>query len=166
MRYYPSAEVSLGSASDSPGRHISNTHVPSPQTHSDAGPRAAHESEASIASDSNSTIHESQLDKYPGEFHHCGDGSVKPGPDNSGHQTSRLGGKAYNDERAVEDEDGDDENEVVSTEYARSHPNVKWVHRGNGRYIRISSRGTSAPVSASYPSTLSSQCIGNSEDGI
>ena len=114
-------------------------------------------SDGSFAFDNHTTIHVSQLDLYPGvEFHHCGNGWYKPGPDNTGHRTSRVGGKAYSDEGAVEDEDEDeedeDEDEVVSKEYARSHPDVEWVHRGNGRYKRKSAIGASAPVSASYPS--------------
>ncbi|KAK3725944.1 hypothetical protein LTR37_000092 [Vermiconidia calcicola] len=104
----------------------------------------------------NTTIHVSQLDNYPGvEFHHCGNGWYRAGPDSSGHRASRFGGDVIeptDDEEGegVDEEDGEGEDEdededeeedidgVVSKEYTRRHPEIEWAHRGKGRYMRKS----------------------------
>jgi len=107
------------------------------------------------------TIHVSQLESYPGvEFHHCGNGWYRAGPDASGLRASRYGGGLDDDikaededdddvrqmdgegEEAAEEEDdddgGEDLNATVSKAYTRKHPEIEWQHRGKGRYMRKS----------------------------
>ena len=102
-----------------------------------------------------STIHVSQLLNYPGvEFHHCGNGWYKAGPDVSGQRTSRIGGaSSVGDEFEGESdgEDGGDEDAVVNKAYTLRHPDIEWVHRGNGRYKRASAVKSTA-VSETYAS--------------
>lgn len=106
--------------------------------------------------DHGKTIHVSQLSLYPGvEFHHCGNGWYKPGPDQTGHRASLIAG----DEETLQgdgDDDGEEDDNIVdmtvSKEYAEAHPDVEWVHRGNGRYKRksvVSGTGTQASDSTS-----------------
>jgi hypothetical protein len=107
--------------------------------------------------DDASTIHVSQLGLYPGvQFHHCGNGWYKAGPDPTGHRTSRVGGESSMEdemEGETDDEEGnpDDEDGAVGKAYTLRHPEIAWVHRGNGRYKRASAV-KSTPVSESYPS--------------
>lgn len=115
---------------------------PRPQTkikdrrHSDA-PTLMRERDGALSSDreKRKSIHKAELQKYPGaEFHHCGNGYFRPGPDPAGKRTSRV----------VTDPDGEDEDEdgegaaggTVSKQYKDNHPEIQWVHRGNGRYMR------------------------------
>ena len=102
-----------------------------------------------------STIHVSQLTLYPGvEFHHCGNGWYKAGPDATGHRTSRIGGASSPEDELQgqsDGEDGPDENAVVNKAYTLRHPEIDWVHRGNGRYKRASAVKSTA-VSETYAS--------------
>lgn len=100
--------------------------------------------------DRNKTIHESQLDKFPGcEFHHTGNGWYKAGPAASGKKTSITIPYA---EQAIEEEEGFEDDNVkddsfstdglkegvngkYSKEYTLLHPEFDWVHRGKGRYV-------------------------------
>ncbi len=107
-------------------------------------------SDGSFSFERKQTIHVSQLDKYPGvEFHHCGNGWYKPGPDATGHRTSLVvdeDDESEDDEDGVEDEDG---GLTVGKGYALAHPEAKWSHRGDGRNKRHSA--VSAPTT--YAST-------------
>ena len=103
------------------------------------------------------TIHVSQLDNYPGvEFHHCGNGWYKAGNDPTGHRASRIVGETeLEDEDEYEreqSEDGEDESAAVSKEYTLDHPEIEWVHRGNGRYKRKSIIGASTATASATPS--------------
>ncbi|KAK5165822.1 uncharacterized protein LTR77_008745 [Saxophila tyrrhenica] len=111
--------------------------------------------DGSYAFNRNTTIHVSQLELYPGvEFHHRGNGWYRAGADATGLRASRFGGppdEGLKEEPDDDDDDGDevpdedrdlsdseDEKEMVtvSKAYAKNHPEVEWVHRGKGRYMR------------------------------
>lgn len=88
------------------------------------------------------------LHKYPGmQFHHKGNSWYKPGPDPSAHRksifVSNTGQLIRNGSIATtqDDDDSDDalaelEGRTVDKAYTESHPQIEWMHRGNGRYMR------------------------------
>ncbi|KAK4543336.1 hypothetical protein LTR36_005695 [Oleoguttula mirabilis] len=86
--------------------------------------------------DRRKSYHKEELDKYPGEeFHHCGNGYYRPGPDPAGKRASVIISNSHEDGEAEGDEDGA-AGGTVSKEYKEAHPEILWVHRGNGRYVR------------------------------
>lgn len=93
------------------------------------------QSEMSDAPDPNRTYHTTELEALHGyEYHHCGNGYYKLGPGPS-RRHSKL------TEEESEDEDGNNGiNGTVAKEwmltYQKRHPEVDFVHRGNGRYMR------------------------------
>ena len=122
------------------------------------GHASVRRSDGSWQFDEGKTIHVSQLDNYPGvEFHHCGNGWYRPGPDSTGHRTSRIVGESDEEDEFDEgnddiEDEADDQGELIAEDaivdraYARRHPEIEWVHRGNGRYKRKSViEATSAP---------------------
>ncbi|KAK5108055.1 hypothetical protein LTR62_008829 [Meristemomyces frigidus] len=116
--------------------------------------------------DVDQTVHSTDLWKYPNqEFHHKGNGWYRPGPDPEGRRASKLGGPddGRRSSRVV-DHDARNNTPAASTAgtvdkaYADAHPEYKWEHRGNGRYVQVGStlRKNSTKTTASseaIPST-------------
>lgn len=83
------------------------------------------------ALDPEKSMHGSELVKYPGkEFHHCGNGYYRPGPDPKGKRTS------ITVEIPKKSDEGEAMGGTVDKAHKDAHPAVEWVHRGNGRYMR------------------------------
>ena len=99
--------------------------------------------------DPDQTIHVSQLSHYDGvEFHHCGNGWYKPGPDYTGHrQSTKIEKKSAGDVEIVQEYDL-----TVDKAYTLKYPEIEWVHRGNGRYRAKSTVPPSAARSSRVPS--------------
>ncbi|RMZ15806.1 hypothetical protein D0860_01405 [Hortaea werneckii] len=77
------------------------------------------------------SYHKDELDDYPGmEFHHCGNGYYRVGPDPAGKRGSHVV-KGPNDA-------GPTGSGTVDKAYMVAHPEEEWVHRGAGRYLRKS----------------------------
>ncbi|KAK5122909.1 hypothetical protein LTR85_003474 [Meristemomyces frigidus] len=103
--------------------------------------------------DRKKSIHKEELEKYPGvEFHHCGNGYYRLGPDPAGKRSSYT----------VPDPDAEDDDAAaggtVSKEYKEAHPELQWVHRGNGRYVRkadVIKESAPAPVLSETPTAPS-----------
>ncbi|KAK4903077.1 hypothetical protein LTR27_000005 [Elasticomyces elasticus] len=111
------------------------------------------ERQVSYGLDSNASIHKEDLGNYPGQvFTHKGNGWYRPGPDPSGQRRSIViasGGDDSENEVEEEEESADEDDEegsedddapagTVGRKYKDAHPEVEWVHRGNGRYVRKS----------------------------
>lgn len=74
------------------------------------------------------SYYKDDLDQFPGmEFHHCGNGYYRAGPDPAGRRISRT--------IPVEDETIVGAG-TVDKAYKDAHPEEEWVHRGAGRYVR------------------------------
>ncbi|EMC99874.1 hypothetical protein BAUCODRAFT_30285 [Baudoinia panamericana UAMH 10762] len=105
------------------------------------------------------SIHKTDLHNWPGaEFHHKGNGWYKPGPDPRGVRASiwvpdptdaDARDSGVNDFDADSDHAGDDDsqddfdghakaNGTVDRSYVDAHPEIDFVHRGNGRFMRKS----------------------------
>ena len=100
-------------------------------------------SEGTFKFEPNQTIHSTQLSLYPNlEFHHCGNGWYKVGPDATGHRTSTIIEPSPSEMRSSQDPKADEDlyddsfvdNTTVDRATAKAHPEIQWVHRGNGRY--------------------------------
>ncbi|KAI7640787.1 hypothetical protein KC318_g22090, partial [Hortaea werneckii] len=77
------------------------------------------------------SYHKDELDDYPGmEFHHCGNGYYRVGPDPAGKRGSHVV-KGPHDA-------GPTGSGTVDKAYMVAHPEEEWVHRGAGRYLRKS----------------------------
>ncbi|OTA34201.1 hypothetical protein BTJ68_06286 [Hortaea werneckii EXF-2000] len=77
------------------------------------------------------SYHKDELDDYPGmEFHHCGNGYYRVGPDPAGKRGSHVV-RGPNDA-------GPTGSGTVDKAYMVAHPEEEWVHRGAGRYLRKS----------------------------
>lgn len=124
-----------------------------------------HDTEGASLPDPDMTYHTGELWKYPGhQFHHKGNGYYKPGQGPKGKRGSITVGSdgqiitaKSNHSQEPEDDarnnhvslgspmDETDkssdanENETVDKAYTLLHPEIQWVHRGNGRYKRKSS---------------------------
>lgn len=98
------------------------------------------EADGTLAFNTNESIHRSQLFKFPGvEFNHCGNGWYKAGPSKSGKKSSvivPIPEPGDDEEEDQEDEEDDIGDGTVSKAYKEAHPDIDWVHRGNGRYKR------------------------------
>ncbi|KAK5741064.1 hypothetical protein LTR17_004214 [Elasticomyces elasticus] len=118
--------------------------------------------QVSYGLDSNASIHKEDLGNYPGQvFTHKGNGWYRPGPDPSGQRRSIViasGGDDSENEVEEEEESADEEDEeasedddapagTVGRKYKDAHPEVEWVHRGNGRYVRKSKLSAPPPAS-------------------
>ncbi|KAK5678213.1 hypothetical protein LTS10_009383 [Elasticomyces elasticus] len=118
--------------------------------------------QVSYGLDSNASIHKEDLGNYPGQvFTHKGNGWYRPGPDPSGQRRSIViasGGDDSENEVEEEEESADEDEEeasddddapagTVGRKYKDAHPEVEWVHRGNGRYVR-KSKLSAPPLSA------------------
>ncbi|KAK3646432.1 hypothetical protein LTR56_008530 [Elasticomyces elasticus] len=120
--------------------------------------------QVSYGLDSNASIHKEDLGNYPGQvFTHKGNGWYRPGPDPSGQRRSIViasGGDDSENEAEEEEEESAEEDEeegsddddgapagTVGRKYKDAHPEVEWVHRGNGRYVR-KSKLSAPPLSA------------------
>ncbi|KAK5129919.1 hypothetical protein LTR08_002720 [Meristemomyces frigidus] len=105
------------------------------------------------------SINQRDLEKYPGvEFHHCGNGYFRPGPDPTGKRTSiTVPGVRTEEEEEPEQEQEEEHNDgaaggTVSRDYKDAHPEFEWVHRGGGRYVRKASvNNNAAPVASVTP---------------
>lgn len=111
-------------------------------------PRREREQSPIFGTDMRKSVHKSELDKFPGhEFYHTGNGWYRPGPDPNGKRASIT--------VAADEEDGGTMvGTTVDRAYKEAHPEVEWVHRGNGRYMRKSDLMRDESPEADMPAIL------------
>lgn len=109
--------------------------------------RRDREQSPALGTDTRKSVHKSELDKFPGhEFHHTGNGWYRPGPDPNGKRASIT--------ITADEEDGfTPVGTTVDRAYKEAHPEIEWVHRGNGRYMRKSDLMRDESPEANMPAT-------------